>query len=205
MRKKNNKNRNKVANVVAQKAALDSTIDKNIKIMECKKLFFTPVNRNTSEGLYVRLDRSHHSRLHLLTSLFNHPKVNISSYLNAIIDDHFKRENDAIHLLIQEMYKNSLYNDFECDINIPVLSQEQQQLVKEYKNKFLIDINFSTKDGFMTYLTSENHSRIMKISAMLANCQVTIFSIVHHIVSEHFNRERDTLQSIYQELYKPLF
>lgn len=84
-------------------------------------------------------------------------------------------------------------------IVVPSKEAELQQSMTDYKKRFLVNANISTRNGKLVGIRKKYHSRISKIVKTIGENEVTIFSYIDNVLKHHFDAFQDDISELYKK------
>lgn len=83
-----------------------------------------------------------------------------------------------------------------------ITSQEKK---RNFIKRFLKEAEIPARFGKTTYIRKEHHQRISTIVRTIGKDEVSIFSYIDNVLTEHFKSNRLEIEELYDEYNKPEF
>lgn len=80
-----------------------------------------------------------------------------------------------------------------------------EELKANYSKKFLKEATVPARFGKTVYIRKEHHQRIQAFLRTVTDNDVSLFSFIDNVLTEHFENHQSEIQELYNEQVKPLF
>jgi len=71
--------------------------------------------------------------------------------------------------------------------------------ISVYKTQFFVNAEIPSRTGKMVNIRKIYHERIMKITQIVGNNEITMFSYIDNVLSHHFNTYQDEISDLYNK------
>jgi hypothetical protein len=73
----------------------------------------------------------------------------------------------------------------------------QKKKIKDYKSLFIKESNITAHYGKTVYIRKEFHERILKITQVIGDNEISMFSYLDNIIAHHFESFKDDITQSY--------
>jgi hypothetical protein len=77
--------------------------------------------------------------------------------------------------------------------------KEKSTKVQNYKSLFIKESGETVRTGKTVYLRREHHERIMKITRVIGDNRLSIFSYIDNVLVQHFEQFQDEISELYEQ------
>jgi|WetSurMetagenome_2_1015567.scaffolds.fasta_scaffold1069475_1 hypothetical protein len=75
----------------------------------------------------------------------------------------------------------------------------------EYMELFIREAGFAARSGKLVYLRKDYHDRILRIIQVIGKNQLSLFSYIDNVLTQHFADYEDEIKKIYKKNYEEVF
>ena len=84
-------------------------------------------------------------------------------------------------------------------------SRKRKNKTEDYTTLFVQETNLTARLGKTVYIRKEYHERMLKIIQVIGENEVSLFSYLDNILTQHFQTYQDEITEIYKQKEKGLF
>lgn len=75
----------------------------------------------------------------------------------------------------------------------------------DYESLFIQEVKITARTGKSVYIRQEHHENIMKIVQVIGKNEVSLFSYIDNVLSQHFEVYEDEITELYNKKHKSVF
>jgi len=75
----------------------------------------------------------------------------------------------------------------------------------DYEELFIQEAGITARTGKSVYIRKEHHDKIMKIVQVIGKNQVSLFSYIDNVLSQHFSAYQDEITELYNKNNRGIF
>ncbi|OJX83901.1 MAG: hypothetical protein BGP01_10885 [Paludibacter sp. 47-17] len=75
----------------------------------------------------------------------------------------------------------------------------------DYESLFIQEVGITARTGKSVYIRKEHHEKIMKIVQVIGKNQVSLFSYIDNVLSQHFATYQDEITELYNKNNEGIF
>lgn len=89
----------------------------------------------------------------------------------------------------------------------PVREENKRKKNKapDYESLFIQEVNITARSGKSVYIRKEHHDKIMKIVQVISKNQISLFSYIDNVLSQHFETYQDVITELYNKNNESIF
>lgn len=93
------------------------------------------------------------------------------------------------------------------DVLKPVREENKRKKIKapDYESLFIQEVNITARSGKSVYIRKEHHDKIMKIVQVIGKNQVSLFSYIDNVLTQHFTTYQDEITDLYNKNNESIF
>lgn len=80
-----------------------------------------------------------------------------------------------------------------------------QMDIPDYKTKFLVNAEITSRSGKTVSIRHKYHERILKITQRIGNNEITMFSYIDNVLKEHFDKYQNEIVDLYNKNNESIF
>ncbi len=83
--------------------------------------------------------------------------------------------------------------------------QKRHSSQPDYETLFIKESGVTTRQARHVYIRTDYHDLISKITHVIANKEISIFSYIDNVLAQHFDEFQEEISKIYKEKNKDIF
>ncbi|WP_347394824.1 DUF3408 domain-containing protein [Parabacteroides leei] len=121
---------------------------------------------------------------------------NPSSIPRALVPEHEKK---------QEQEAESVEPEKTEVIQEESPREETKRKSPDYESLFIQEVGITARTGKSVYIRKDHHEKIMKIVQVIGKNQVSLFSYIDNVLSQHFAAYQDEITELYNKNNEGIF
>lgn len=83
--------------------------------------------------------------------------------------------------------------------------KRKRSKLPDYEEMFIQEVGITARTGKSVYIRKEHHEKIMKIVQVIGKNQVSLFSYIDNVLSQHLNAYQDEITELYNRNNEGIF
>lgn len=84
-------------------------------------------------------------------------------------------------------------------------NKRKKNKAPDYESLFIQEVNITARSGKSVYIRKEHHDKIMKIVQVISKNQISLFSYIDNVLSQHFETYQDVITELYNKNNESIF
>lgn len=148
-------------------------------------------------------------------------EVNLSEIDASFVISSFKnkeRRNNpsSIPRALVPEYEKKQEMDIEPEETVQPVATDQEETPREemkrkrgkspdYESLFIKEVGITARTGKSVYIRKEHHEKITKIVQVIGKNQVSLFSYIDNVLTQHLNAYQDEITELYNKNNESIF